>query len=279
VLRYTVRVKHIFLLVVLVVTIGLGIICVTRPVALTDVTSDLFNDPNSVRGQLKTANADLEVSHQKIQDLSTKCEQLSEEIGDLKNQILQAKITASPQVVSAPSAYQAPNPLPARPNWSWSVLGKDYQNVVVTSADADTVSITYDGGAGTIQMLYLPPDIQRMMNYDPQLAAAATKQKASRRSQIDSEQAPKIAALLEEKKAQEANDDAQAAEDERAVQARAEASHNAEVKRVVAADVASDLAYVSKHISINPTTGQVSGNAYFVQKYYQDQQAIQSSGR
>jgi len=74
---------------------------------------------------------------------------------------------------TGPKVFIPPDPLPARPNWTWTVSGKDYANVVITKVEADFVSITYDLGSGRIDISLLPPDIQKLLNYNPDLAAQA----------------------------------------------------------------------------------------------------------
>jgi hypothetical protein len=81
--------------------------------------------------------------------------------------------------------FVPPNPLPAQPNWTWSVLGKDYHNVVVTQVEADYVQIVYDGGEGTINTSDLPPDLQKMFNYDPNRAKVAEEAETARLAALD----------------------------------------------------------------------------------------------
>jgi len=119
-------------------------------------------------------------------------------------------------VVNSPKVFIPPDPLPAQPNWTWTVLGRDYRNVVVTKVEADAVSITYDGGIGTVNTSDLTPDLQKMFNYDPELAAAASKQKAAALTQADAAEAPEIAAMDQARKAQEAADEVKAQSDSQA---------------------------------------------------------------
>jgi hypothetical protein len=57
----------------------------------------------------------------------------------------------------------------------WTVNGKDYHNVTVTKVDGDTVSITFDGGIGSVSMADLPKDIQKKLGYDADKIAADLK--------------------------------------------------------------------------------------------------------
>ena len=77
-----------------------------------------------------------------------------------------------------PKVFIPPDPLPAQPNWTWTVLGKDYHNVVVTKVEADVVHIIYDGGIGSLNQADLPPDLQKIFGYDPAEAESAAKAKA-----------------------------------------------------------------------------------------------------
>jgi len=53
-------------------------------------------------------------------------------------------------------------------------------DVIIEKVDADRVSIFYDQGSAVIDISQLSPDIQRLLNYDPDLAAEAisARQKA-----------------------------------------------------------------------------------------------------
>jgi len=64
--------------------------------------------------------------------------------------------------------------MPAQPNWTWNTSdGKTYQDVVVNKIEPDAVSITHSMGVAHILMNLLPPDIQKQLNYDPEMAKAA----------------------------------------------------------------------------------------------------------
>lgn len=53
----------------------------------------------------------------------------------------------------------------------WTVNGKTFHNVKVGTVDSDVVHITYDGGAGTVALSDLPPDLRKKFNYDPNRAS------------------------------------------------------------------------------------------------------------
>jgi hypothetical protein len=86
--------------------------------------------------------------------------------------------------------FVPPNPIPAQPNWTWTVLGKVYHNVVITKVEPDRVLFTADDGLGSFAMTDLTPDLQKMFNYDPIMAAQAAQERAAERSKIENEAAP-----------------------------------------------------------------------------------------
>lgn len=106
--------------------------------------------------------------------------------------------------------FVPPKPLPAQPSWTWTVNGQEYHNVVVTKVEADKVYILHEDGAASLNQADLPPNVQKLCNYDPQLAAAAAQYRASERVRIDAEQRQKLIAVTqhnaEVKAAQEAID-------------------------------------------------------------------------
>jgi hypothetical protein len=66
-----------------------------------------------------------------------------------------------------------PAAMPAQPNWTWKTVdGKTYENVVVTGIEPDAVTISHSLGVAHISTDLLPPDIQKMVNYDPEAAAS-----------------------------------------------------------------------------------------------------------
>lgn len=169
-----------------------------------------------------------------------------------------------------------PDPLPAQANWTWTVLGRDYRNVVVTKVEADTVSIMYDGGMGRINQSDLTPELQKMMNYDPQAAALASHQKAVALAQAEAEEAPKIQALEQQAKNQADADEAQ----RKLNSQNTAATINAEVAQDQTQHIQRDMQdMITAHevtIYTNPQTGAVTygGSSYWLSKYYADQSAI-----
>jgi len=75
---------------------------------------------------------------------------------------------------SAVKPWAPPDLMPSQPNWTWETSdGKTYQNVVVTKIEPEMVSITHSMGVAHISISTLPPEIQKQLNYDPVVAAAA----------------------------------------------------------------------------------------------------------
>jgi hypothetical protein len=76
----------------------------------------------------------------------------------------------------AAPVWTPPSPLPAKDNWTWTLQDKTYQNVVITSVDADTsiVEILYTDGNAHIPVTNLPADIQKLLNYPPAAPQAST---------------------------------------------------------------------------------------------------------
>jgi hypothetical protein len=181
----------------------------------------------------------------------------------------------SPAIVAAPpKSYVPPDPLPAQPNLTWTVLGKDYNHVIVTRAEADCVHITYDGGLGAINMTDLPPDLQKAFNYDPAAAAQTARDKAEAQARIDAEEAPKIAALQRQEKAQADAEAAQAASAAAQGSAAESADARVDYARNHIPPVQDDLNFVMRHMYVDPRTGQASGDAYFLKKYYDDTRVL-----
>ena len=80
-------------------------------------------------------------------------------------------------------AWTPPAVIPAQPNWTWTTQdGSSYQNVVVTKIDPETVAITHSMGVAHLPIATLPPDIQKLLNYDPEAAAAA---RAERKRELE----------------------------------------------------------------------------------------------
>jgi len=106
---------------------------------------------------------------------------------DSTNYLNSGHVTEVPQPTHAPSppatnkVFVPPSPLPSQSAWTWTTSdGKTYHNVIIEKVDADRVSIFYDQGSAVIDISQLSPDIQRLLNYDPDLAAEAisARQKA-----------------------------------------------------------------------------------------------------
>ena len=87
-------------------------------------------------------------------------------------------IVPKPEPV-APADVVAPAPVPPK---DWEVAGRTYHNVTVTRVEPDCVHVTYDGGAGSIPLAEMLPDLRRCFKYDPAAAQAAADAKEAARN-------------------------------------------------------------------------------------------------
>jgi hypothetical protein len=69
--------------------------------------------------------------------------------------------------------WTPPTEFPAQPHWTWTSGDKTYQDVVISNIDSQTVTITHSMGVTHLDIATLPPEIQKQLNYDPDMAAAA----------------------------------------------------------------------------------------------------------
>jgi len=183
-----------------------------------DAMADFNHDPNGVRAELEQTQkqcADLSAANASLQsEIST----LKDNSKSLSDQIAQLK-AAPPPPAPAPAAppppvvtlkpFIPPSPLPAQPNWTWTATdGKTYKNVVITKVEADCVTIIDDEGGARLYIVTLPPDIQKLLNYDPDQAKVAGE---ARVKQEISDQA----ALADEKQRVQQQRRAEAATDQK----------------------------------------------------------------
>ncbi|MCE0498709.1 MAG: hypothetical protein LV481_12260 [Methylacidiphilales bacterium] len=158
----------------------------TQPDAFQDALADFKHDPNGTR-------ALLEQSQKQCTDLSTANTSLGSEndalkatVKSLKDEVAQLKaasLAAASPAATSPAAslslgaqkiFVPPSPLPAQANWTWTTLdGKTYNKVVVKQVEADCVTILDDEGGARIDIITLPADIQKQLNFDPDLAKIA----------------------------------------------------------------------------------------------------------
>ena len=170
--------------------------------------------------------------------------------------------------------FNPPATLPAQPDWTWtSTDGHIYKNVVVAKVEADCVTILDDDGGARVDIGTLPPDIQKQLNYDPELAAQAA---AERQKQ---EQAAQSALLLEKQKQQansisEETNDAAIVNDSTSKQAAADAAARVLQAQSELAIWEDDLKITRPHVANNPLTGLPSGDAYWLSKYQEDNDNI-----
>jgi peptidoglycan hydrolase CwlO-like protein len=165
---------------------------------LTTQNQTLSSDLASAKAQIATLNHQIkdltderDATAVKLKESTAQNGRLALEITQLKSQnsqlasqinLLHIALSGDPNVNFS---YTPPDPLPQRPNWNWSVNGIDYHNVVITKVEADCVHITYDGGLGSVNIADLDPDIQKMLNYNPQAAAAVSRQKSAALARAD----------------------------------------------------------------------------------------------
>ncbi len=90
------------------------------------------------------------------------------------------------QAASTPpvnKVFIPPNPLPSQAAWTWTTPdGKIYKNVIIQKVEADRVTIYHDQGSAVLDIYLLNPDLQKQLNFDPDLAAEAiaTREKAAK---------------------------------------------------------------------------------------------------
>jgi hypothetical protein len=78
----------------------------------------------------------------------------------------------SPPPAPTVKLWEAPDVIPAEPDWTWLTSdGKIYQNVVVTKVEADAATITCSQGNVRVPIQTLSSYMQKLLNYDPDAAA------------------------------------------------------------------------------------------------------------
>lgn len=191
-------------------------------------------------------------------------------------EVISPTVPTTNSVVVAQREFVPPYPLPAQPNWTWSIQGKDYNNVVVTRAEADRVHISYTGGVGTLNTSDLTPEIQKQLNFDPEFAAKAAKERADDQAKIDAEEAPKIAAMNAQEARQAQADQAQTAQAGQAETARERISVAEDQRGNFQSDIEQMENAHEVSVSVDPKTGAetIGGSSFWKDKYYADEQAI-----
>jgi hypothetical protein len=85
---------------------------------------------------------------------------------------------ATPQAAPAVPGWKPGEPFPAEANWKWATTdGKEYDGVVITGIESNTVTITHSLGVAHLDITSLPPEIQQRLGYDAETAAAARHEK------------------------------------------------------------------------------------------------------
>jgi cell division protein FtsB len=153
-----------------------------HPEAFQDALADFDHAANGAR-------AVLVATQKQVTDLTASNAALIKENSELKADVksLDCQVTqlktgdvagVTPPTFSTLSlvskTFSPPNPLPQQKNWIWSAAdGKTYKNVVILKVEADCVTILDDEGGARVYIVTLPPDIQQLLNYDPESARIA----------------------------------------------------------------------------------------------------------
>jgi hypothetical protein len=120
-----------------------------------------------------------------------------------------ANVVTAQQTSTGPLTFIPPHPLPAQANWTWTATGgKVYKNVVITKVEADCVTVIDDEGGARIDIATLPPDIQKLLNYDPATAKIVADARAE-------EEAKDKATLASERQQEQQQLKVQAATDQK----------------------------------------------------------------
>jgi hypothetical protein len=189
-----------------------------------------------------------------------------------------ASLPNAPGQVQKVKTFVAPNPLPARANWTWTTAeGKTYQNVVITKVEPDCVTILDSEGGARVETSQLPVDVQQMLNYDPESAADAEIQRgeSDHADQIAMDQASQAAKQAKLKRDTEAEaNTAKIQADGHDAEDAVDADLRIQDTKKKMADYQDDLAAVSKRVYF--VQGVLSGEAYYVDRYNKDTAEIAS---
>jgi hypothetical protein len=129
--------------------------------------------------QLKSAD-----TREKLQSAAAQVETMAQKT------LSEVEGTNAGPVKPAAPPFVPPDPLPQKDNWTWvTSTGKVYNHVKVVKVEADCVTILHDDGGGRIDTSTLPPDIQRLLNYNPVIAQDAAAQRSDEMSYTKQEMA------------------------------------------------------------------------------------------
>jgi hypothetical protein len=201
-------------------------------------------------------------------------------LGALPNEILPSVGPAAS--VSKPyRSFIPPDPLPARPNWTWTTLnGKTYEDVVVEKVEADCVTILHRDGGARIDISMLPGDIQQQLNYDPALAYAASEERAKEEAystEALSQENQQGEDVKQDRLAQLANNMTDPAPDS-VRNDFGDRGSSSETGRVVNGEeyigYEFDMGWTYTHLHFDPKTGQASGDPMYVRRYEEDRRMI-----
>jgi hypothetical protein len=186
-----------------------------------------------------------------------------------QSDVPQANVPAANQRTFTPPAT-----LPAQPNWTWTTTDGQhvYKNVVVCKVEADCVTILDDDGGARIDIASLPLEIQKQLNYDPDLAAEAT---TNRQQQEQTSQAAmslerqKTAEIAKAKSASEDTNDAAILTGAANKRSAVDAAVRVQQAQTELANWQQDLTITKTHLGASPT-GQMMGDTYWMSKYDED---------
>jgi hypothetical protein len=146
----------------------------------------------------------------------------------------------------------------------WTSITTKYGQTIaitkVTSVDAHSVHYETANGAGSVEISDLPSDAQQALGYDPVAGQQAVAAEQAREMQSD-EMAAKVAAVEQAKERYES------------------ANLDGIVSDGDYASAESDLNSVSSHVVVDSVTGYVSGDTYWVQRYWDDRRRKESYER
>lgn len=154
--------------------------------------------------------------------------------------------------------------------------GQEYHNVVITRVEADKVYILHEDGAASLNQADLPPDLQKLCNYNPQLAAAAAQHRASERARLDAEQQQELVAAAQQSSAAQAAQDA--LDSRKAQRAQKIGILTARINKAQAAIAAARKEYFEMRLEIYEQSPPPSRVAELVAIMAQDHDIFDSNG-
>ena len=161
----------------------------------------------------------------------------------------------SPQAPPPPAPAVKLDPMEVTKTWTsiTTRYGQTISITMVTAVDAHSVHYQMTNGAGSVEISDLPNDVQQALNYDP----VAGKQAVAAQQEHDAQSDAVVARVS----AEEQRDQSLATAAPASPDSVSDAAYQA---------TQSDLRYVSGYVTIDPGTGYVQGDAYWVKRYWDD---------